>query len=535
MSRALASNDRLSGGGERGGVVGRGSGSGSVGLRDGEAAALLRADDEPAACAFGAADGPFAPCEIFARPVLRDYATYLRESGVDVVADDDDEEEEEEEEEDSITPNVRAFSRSAASSNERRCMLAACGLGALHVVDALLRSGMPPLGSHLRAAAASLAPTAAAVVDALLAADAGGGYDRPTPIEDIVHDASDAGTLATHLAAARGCANALASLLAAGARAGARDADKQTILHLAVRSGDLETTRVAAAACASLKPRKGGIEAWDRWKRTPAAWALLLGDADALAVLRDAGADLTRTEREVSESTNDEMPPPPPTTTTTTAEPGTLSRRSEVQLNQRPARKSRAPISVMRALARKLSEGLDVGSSDDDKSGDANRRGERMRTDAAERLEAVAALRALACANAANRENARALGVIPSLCEIARREHCVEAIGALRNLAHNSEANASEAGACGAIGALAEIIRRRTADARAGGGADASTSSSLFPLAGEDRRVVFAAASALTSLTVKHPENAARLESEKDVREIIEKVIGEGAGEGEEE
>jgi hypothetical protein len=283
-----------------------------------------------------------------------------------------------------------------------------------------------------------------------------------------------------------------------------------------------------------LKPRKGGIEAWDRWKRTPAAWALLLGDADALAVLRDAGADLTRTEREVSESTNDEMPPPP-TTTTTTAEPGTLSRRSEVQLNQRPARKSRAPISVMRALARKLSEGLDVGSSDDDKSGDANRRGERMRTDAAERLEAVAALRALACANAANRENARAFGVIPSLCEIARREHCVEAIGALRNLAHNSEANASEAGACGAIGALAEIIRRRAAGARAAGGADASTSSSPFPLAGEDRRVVFAAASALTSLTVKHPENAARLESEKDVREIIEKVIGEGAGEGEEE
>ena len=526
MSRALASNDRLIGGGDRGGVVGRGSGS--VGLRDGEAAALLRADDEPAACASGAADGPFAPCEIFARPVLRDYATYLRESGVDVVADDD-EEEEEEEEADSITPNVRAFSRSAASSNERRCMLAACGLGALHVVDALLRSGMPPLGSHLRAAAASLAPTAAAVVDALLAAD-----DRPTAIEDIVHDASDAGTLATHLAAARGCAKALASLLAAGARAGARDADKQTILHLAVRSGDLETTRVAAAACASLKPRKGGIEAWDRWKRTPAAWALLLGDADALAVLRDAGADLTRTEREVSESTNDEMPPPP-TTTTTTAEPGTLSRRSEVQLNQRPARKSRAPISVMRALARKLSEGLDVGSSDDDKSGDANRRGERMLTDAAERLEAVAALRALACANAANRENARAFGVIPSLCEIARREHCVEAIGALRNLAHNSEANASEAGACGAIGALAEIIRRRAAGARAAGGADASTSSSPFPLAGEDRRVVFAAASALTSLTVKHPGNAARLESEKDVREIIEKVIGEGAGEGEEE
>jgi hypothetical protein len=523
VSRALASNDRLIGGGDRGGVVGRGSGS--VGLRDGEAAALLRADDEPAACA---SDGPFAPCEIFARPVLRDYATYLRESGVDVVADDD-EEEEEEEEADSITPNVRAFSRSAASSNERRCMLAACGLGALHVVDALLRSGMPPLGSHLRAAAASLAPTAAAVVDALLAAD-----DRPTAIEDIVHDASDAGTLATHLAAARGCAKALASLLAAGARAGARDADKQTILHLAVRSGDLETTRVAAAACASLKPRKGGIEAWDRWKRTPAAWALLLGDADALAVLRDAGADLTRTEREVSESTNDEMPPPP-TTTTTTAEPGTLSRRSEVQLNQRPARKSRAPISVMRALARKLSEGLDVGSSDDDKSGDANRRGERMRTDAAERLEAVAALRALACANAANRENARAFGVIPSLCEIARREHCVEAIGALRNLAHNSEANASEAGACGAIGALAEIIRRRAAGARAAGGADASTSSSPFPLAGEDRRVVFAAASALTSLTVKHPGNAARLESEKDVREIIEKVIGEGAGEGEEE
>lgn len=42
----------------------------AVGIESGEAAALLRRGDEPAACAFGIIDGPFAPCEILARPVL---------------------------------------------------------------------------------------------------------------------------------------------------------------------------------------------------------------------------------------------------------------------------------------------------------------------------------------------------------------------------------------------------------------------------------------------------------------------------------
>jgi ankyrin repeat protein len=49
--------------------------------------------------------------------------------------------------------------------------------------------------------------------------------------------ATSAGTLASHLAAARGDAASLSALLAAGAPPGAADADKQTILHLAARSG----------------------------------------------------------------------------------------------------------------------------------------------------------------------------------------------------------------------------------------------------------------------------------------------------------
>ena len=61
------------------------------------------------------------------------------------------------------------------------------------------------------------------------------------------NEASGKGTLATHVAAARGNRAVLVALLEAGASAGAKDRDKQTALHLAARSGDVETVRAAAA------------------------------------------------------------------------------------------------------------------------------------------------------------------------------------------------------------------------------------------------------------------------------------------------
>ena len=169
-------------------------------------------------------------------------------------------------------------------------------------------------------------PGAAAVVRAFLAAEAASRVVTP------------AGTRASHLASARGDADSLTALLAAGSPPGAVDADKQTIVHLvglhkmnaaldpklemkaygfnhpcacnviswyhcvclqrvhlyrynlAARSGCGAATAVAALACASLRTRSGGLEAWDRWKRTAAAWALHGGHVDALEALRKAGS-----------------------------------------------------------------------------------------------------------------------------------------------------------------------------------------------------------------------------------------------------
>jgi hypothetical protein len=288
VSRRLANDPRLSHvypGLPRLRVVDLPRGS-DAGIVDGEAAALLRRDDdEPAACAAGIVEGPFAPCEILARPALRDYAAYLIAQGVRFIGDDAN---------DAKGTDV-CIDGSAEEGGDslERCALAACGLGVVPVIRSLLKSGTTPRGSYLRAAAASVDPTRAYdAVAALLNA----GADP--------NDASEKGTRATHIAAARGNAAVLEALLDAGAFAGAKDFDKQTILHLAVRSGDVATTRVAAHACACLRTREGGLESWDRWKRTAGAWALRFGDAESLSILRDAGAKLTGLERDVSEYTH---------------------------------------------------------------------------------------------------------------------------------------------------------------------------------------------------------------------------------------
>ena len=403
-----------------------------IGLTDGEAAALLRDGDEPAACAFGVVGGPFAPCEIFARPVLRDYAEYLRANGVSAIDDGNIE-------------SVAATSALDENSGVERCFRAAVGRGSVVVVRALLASGVIPDGKSLCAAAASLAPGALHVVQALL--DAGAAD---------VCSASEAKTLATHVAAARGAAAILKVLLARGVPPGARDADKQTILHLAVRSGDIATIYVAIDRCKALKTRAGGIEAWDRWRRTAAAWALAKGDAEAVSALRDAGAKLTDLERTVAD----------------TWKHGTLSERSRVQREARPERKREASMATMSAL------------------------GERLV--AADGEEAASALRELVCANAMNRNAARELGMIPSLCALARDRHCVESIGALRNLAYNGHTeNQTAAGESEAIEILGNIIR--------GGDKDADT------------RVVYAAASALKALCFKHEANSKRVQALGDV------------------
>ena len=425
--------------------------SSTIGLTDGEAAALLPNDDEPAACAFGVIDGPFAPCEIFARPVLRDYADYLIANGVAV---DDDANDDKCSPPSSSTSDVNDFDADA------RCMRAACGRGVVGVVRALLRSGVAPDAECLRAAAASPSPRAISVVRALL--DAGADVSVP----------SRANTLATHIAAARGNADMLDELIrrAPAGCAGVKDADKQTILHLAVRSGDIETIRVAITACAPLKTRQGGLEAWDRWKRTGAAWALRLGDAEAVSALRDAGAKLTDLELHVADEWRH----------------GTLSQRTLAQRELRPSRKREASIEMMTALGERLANST---------------------LDAEHRVEAASAVRELACASGANRDACRRLGIIPSLCALVRERHCVESIGALRNVAYNASAeNQTVAGDAGAIEILSDVIRSRATSLQ-----DDDDDDSEDTIAVHNRRIIFAAVSALKALAFKHEANTRRV------------------------
>jgi hypothetical protein len=334
-----------------------------------------------------------------------------------------------------------------------------------------LKSGTTPRGSYLRAAAASVEPTRACdAVAALLNA----GADP--------NDASEKGTRATHIAAARGNAAVLEALLDAGAFAGAKDFDKQTILHLAVRSGDVATTRVAAHACACLRTREGGLESWDRWKRTAGAWALRFGDAESLSILRDAGAKLTGLERDVSEYTHGGV-----------THHGELSERSEVQMRSRPARKRGASAEVIEALTRRL-DGRDEAAA----------------------TEAASALRELVCANAENRRASRDAGAVPKLLRRIRAFTCVESIGALRNIANDPVAS-NEAGELGAVDALVDVIRTNAVSVSLGGGGR---------VGGDARRAVFAAGSALRSLTLKDAANAERVSRLEGVFDLVEAAGG---------
>ena len=453
LSRIPGSTEASSGGPPRGS---------DAGIVDGEAAALLRRDDdEPAACAAGIVEGPFAPCEILARPALRDYAAYLIAQGVRFAGHDAN---------DQVTTAVctdGSAEEEEGGDSLERCVLAACGLGVVPAVRSLLKSGTTPRGSYLRAAAASVDPTRAyGAVAALLNA----GADP--------NDASEKGTRATHIAAARGNAAVLEALLDAGAFAGAKDFDKQTILHLAVRSGDVATTRVAAHACACLRTREGGLESWDRWKRTAGAWALRFGDAESLSILRDAGAKLTGLERDVSEYTHGGV-----------THHGELSERSEVQMRSRPARKRGASAEVIEALTRRL-DGRDEAAA----------------------TEAASALRELVCANAENRRASRDAGAVPKLLRRIRAFTCVESIGALRNIANDPVAS-NEAGELGAVDALVDVIRTNAASVCVGGGGRVD---------GDARRAVFAAGSALRSLTLKDAANAERVSRLEGVFDLVE-------------
>jgi hypothetical protein len=172
---------------------------------------------------------------------------------------------------------------------------------------------------------------------------------------------------------------------------------------------------------------------------------------------------------------------------------GELSERSEVQMRSRPARKRGASAEVIEALTRRLDE-----------------------RDEAAATEAAAALRELVCANAENRRASRDAGAVPKLLRRIRAFTCVESIGALRNIANDPVAS-NEAGELGAVDALVDVIRTNAVSVSLGGGGR---------VGGDARRAVFAAGSALRSLTLKDAANAERVSRLEGVFDLVEAAGG---------
>eukprot|EP00933_Yihiella_yeosuensis_P077495 TRINITY_DN8800_c0_g2_i1.p1 TRINITY_DN8800_c0_g2~~TRINITY_DN8800_c0_g2_i1.p1 ORF type:complete len:629 (-),score=191.32 TRINITY_DN8800_c0_g2_i1:97-1959(-) len=141
-------------------------------------------------------------------------------------------------------------------------------------------SGRPPRGfTPLHAAATAGHAT---IVEQLVAAKAN------------LRAMTEARTSPAHLAAAQGGAAVLGHLLAVQGDAGiatwARDADQQTILHLAARSGDLASLKLLLVKFRGLRAKDGGLEAKDRWGRSALQWAIANGHEDVAVMLMKAGA-----------------------------------------------------------------------------------------------------------------------------------------------------------------------------------------------------------------------------------------------------
>jgi acyl-CoA synthetase (AMP-forming)/AMP-acid ligase II len=398
-----------------------------IGLQEGEASSLLMTDDsgEGVACSFGVVTGVFAPCELMKRPTVLDYASFLCTQGVQYMYMG------------AVVGDAGCPDNNCVDGNKKaardvdvdhidsviRTLITACGRGDVALVQAILNivsslsiSNCDPL--HI--AAASLEPTAIDVVKCLLEA---GVVD--------VNRANARGTSVTHIAAARGHSAMLEVLLRHGATPGVKDSDRCTILHYAVRSGDVDTVHIAAAAVCMLKTRKGGLEQWDRWKRTAASWAVHLGFVDLLQMLAVYGANLNGIEESLRQTSTQHVP-------------GQWSERTAMQRSLRPERKKDAPVAVLTALISTMRESIE-GKVD-------------MQTGS----QATSALRELVCANSENRNNARELGVIPILVKLVEEFSDVHAVGALRNMPYRNPTNAAACGDAGAVEVLAVALTSKS-------------------------------------------------------------------------
>ncbi|CAK9084286.1 unnamed protein product [Durusdinium trenchii] len=224
----------------------------------GEAGLMVSSEaPEGAVCVLRAALGPLAPCELLARPMLRQYATFLASKGV----------------RDKGASQVSCATETGTLPE--LALIAAAGDGREAVVKALLEVPLIAAATAGHIGCAQLLLSARAHVRAM----------------------TSARTSAAHVAAARGDPSLLQLLLTTGdndEREGiatwARDADQQTVLHLSARSGDLKCLELILSKVKGLKAKDGGLEAKDRWGRTALQWAVANGHKDAAVCLIRNGA-----------------------------------------------------------------------------------------------------------------------------------------------------------------------------------------------------------------------------------------------------
>ena len=244
----------------------------------GEAGLLVAAEaPEDALCALSAVLGPLAPCELVARPVLREYAAFLQCQG--------------------FQPLSGALGASGASSTvsgtlAELALLTAARAGRESVVRCLLAAGTPVDG------AGSFTPLHAAASSGAI-----GCLRCLLEARGNLRARTSAWSTPAHLAAARGDAASLHVLLAKhgpeGIATWARDADGQTVLHLAARSGDVPTVQEVLKRVATLKASHGGLGAQDRWSRTALQWAIANGNSSAAVALMQAGSRTSGIPKEV--------------------------------------------------------------------------------------------------------------------------------------------------------------------------------------------------------------------------------------------
>ncbi|CAE7214828.1 atnA, partial [Symbiodinium pilosum] len=210
-------------------------------------------------------------------PTLQQYAAFLEEQGVDVSG--------------VFQPlaNMASAEDAGTGSSAELALAAAAREGRQDLVKALLQVGTSPNGS-----ASGTPPRGYTPLHAACAAGQAGIAMMLLDGKANVRAMTEARTSPAHLAAAQGDAAILTCLLAAdgpeGVATWARDADQQTILHLAARSGEVKAVELVLAKVKGLRAKDGGLEAKDRWSRTALQWAVANNHEEAAVCLIRHGA-----------------------------------------------------------------------------------------------------------------------------------------------------------------------------------------------------------------------------------------------------